>query len=590
MDPKPRPRICYRTIDETRLQAALTAGFDPWVAKIMASRPSALGMSIEDILLPKLKTLDNPEKLPDIARASERLIRAFENNEVIGVETDHDCDGQTSHAVIYSALTEFLGHPEARVKSYIGHRLKEGYGLSEKVVERILMDEPRPTLVITADNGSSDEPRIARLKEHGIDVIVTDHHEIPQEGIPQSAYAVINPIRSDSNYPDRAIAGCMVAWLFMAYVRQQWALRQEIEISSLASLLDFVAVGTIADCVSMAKSRNNRAVVNYGMKLIERAMRPCWQALKPFLSDPLSSEDLGFKIGPLLNSDGRLACAFGSVSFLLAKDLDEAERWTEHLQLQNQERKAIQDKMSQDAIIQAKKQYQEGRSGLCLFLENGHPGVHGICASRVKEAFGRPVVIFSPKNEDPDRLTGSARSIDGLHLRQVLQTIHDMAPDVIERFGGHQGAAGLSLYRHNLEVFSTLFEAAVSQKVDPNALGPVIYVDGALPISELNYPYIKKLVSQLEPFGREFEPPLFEVFGKVISLTPVGKQGIHARLGLVVEELWLETIWFSARENKDDPWPVMVGEQVRAIYSPKLQIFRGESKVSCQVVDVRAVA
>lgn len=586
MELKPPPRICYRTLDEARYQSALEAGFDPWVAKIVASRPGVHEMSVEDILSPKLKTLDNPSLLPDITRACDRLILALENNEVIGVETDHDCDGQTSHAVIYLALTEYLNHPLERTKSYIGHRLKEGYGLSDKVVERILNDEPRPSLVITADNGSSDEPRIAKLKEAGIDVIVTDHHEIPSEGIPLSAYAVINPIRPDSVYPDRAIAGCMVAWLFMAAVRQQWAQKTQKEIPSLAGLLDFVAVGTIADCVSMAKSRNNRAVVSYGMKLIDKATRPCWKALKPFLSTPLSSEDLGFKIGPLLNSDGRLSCAFGSVSFLLAKDKEEAERWTEHLQIQNQERKAIQDVMSKAALLQAAQQYQAGRNGLCIFLEEGHSGVHGICASRIKEAFGRPVVIFSPKNEDPDRLAGSARSIDGLHLRQVLQTIHDRAPNVIERFGGHQGAAGLSLFRNQLEAFSELFEAIVTERVEPKALGPVIFVDGALPVEHLNYSYIEKLVSQLEPFGREFEPPLFEVFGKVISITPVGKQGIHARLGLVVDEIWLETIWFSARESKERPWPVAIGDEVRALYSPKLQTFRGEAKVSCQVAHV----
>jgi single-stranded-DNA-specific exonuclease len=476
MTNKPLPQIIYRKMDDAYYQAACEAGYDPLAAQIVASRPISQTVPIESIFAPKLKFLDHPEKLPDLDIACERLYKAIENQEIIGIETDHDCDGQTSHAVIFTALTECFGYPENKIRSYIGHRLKEGYGLSEKVMERMLADDPRPSVIITADNGSSDEARIAILQSQGIDVIVTDHHEIPIEGIPQSAFAVINPIRHDSTYPDKAIAGCMVAWLVMAALRQKIMQHRQITLPSLANILDFVAVGTIADCVSMAKSQNNRAVVAYGMKLIEQGKRPCWQVLKPLLSQPLSSEDLGFKIGPLLNSDGRLACAFGSVSFLLAKTLEEASKWVTHLQAQNQERKSIQDKLSQAALLQAKQQYAQGRQSLCIFLEDGHAGVHGICASRVKEAFGRPVIIFSPKEAEPGCIAGSGRSIEGLHLREVLQEIQN-AESLIERFGGHQGAVGLSLLKENFERFSECFETMVRKRIDERSLGPKIFVD-----------------------------------------------------------------------------------------------------------------
>ena len=589
MTNKPEPLIAYREMDTQCYQSVCDAGVDPMVARILASRPLDPRLNWERILSPKLKFLDHPQKLPDIDKACDRLLLAMENGEIIGIETDHDCDGQTSHAVLFCALTECLGYPPEKIRSYIGHRLKEGYGLSDKVVDRILIDDPRPTLIITADNGSSDEERIARLKSHQIEVIVTDHHEIPQEGIPLSAIAVINPIRVDSDYPDKYIAGCMVAWLLMAALRQKLIEKEGVERPSLSHLLDFVAVGTVADCVSMAKSQNNRAVVAYGMKLIDNALRPCWQVLKPLLSQPFSSEDLGFKIGPLLNSDGRLACAFGSVSFLLAPNQEVAAKWIVHLQEQNQDRKSIQDKMTRDAMTQASTQYLKGQRGLCLFLEEGHPGVHGISASRVKDAFGRPVIIFSPKVGEPETLTGSGRSVEGLHLREALQCIADQA-SIIERFGGHQGAAGVSIKRVHFEQFSLLFEETVGKMIDNHQLGPKILIDGDLSGEKLSYDFIKKLYDQLEPFGREFEPPIFEVHAKVISFHSIGEKGVHLRVRLKTKEGEMEAVWFNARGSKEESWPIREGEIGQVIYSPRAQIFRHEKRLSCQIIHIKLLS
>jgi len=583
MKTHPSPTIKQRIINPAREKEALAVGFDPFLARIIAARPFLATEGPLEMLSPKLRTLDPPQGLADMERAVTRLVSALENQEIIGIETDHDCDGQTSHAVIYSALTTFFKHPSTSIRSYIGHRLKEGYGLSEAVAERILKDTPSPSLVITADNGSSDEIRIARLRERGIDVIVTDHHEIPQEGIPASAYAVINPTRQDSHYPDRLIAGCMVAWLFMAAVRQALIAKGK-EIESVASCLDFVAVGTIADCVSIARSRNNRAVVTYGMKLIEQGLRPCWEVLLPNLSFPLSSEDLGYKIGPLLNSDGRLACAFGSVSFLLAPDRESAKRWVAHLQVQNEERKAIQKKITQLAIESAWEQLEQNKKSLCIFLEEGHAGVHGISASRIKDLFGRPVILLCPKAQTSHLLTGSARSVEGLHLREVLQAIDQNYPGILHRFGGHQGAAGLTLHRDKLACFIKAFEEIVQERLSADQIGPILLTDGAFPMEKLGLTFIKKLFSQLEPFGREFEPPVFEVTGKLLSLTPMGKTKTHARLGMAVGENWFEGVWFGCRMEAKDPWPVALGEKIKCVFSPKLQVFRGEPQLSCQVI------
>lgn len=579
----PKPKIRRRAIDVTRERIAREAGFDEIVARVIAGRPFSEKESPRDLLSPKLKTLDPPFSLADIEKASTRVALAIEKGEIIAIETDHDCDGQTSHAVIFTALTQHFGHPAAKIQSFIGHRLKEGYGLSEAVAKRILAQEPRATLVITADNGSSDEVRIALLKSEGIDVIVTDHHEIPLEGIPKSAFAVINPTREDCQYPDRFIAGCMVAWLLMAAVKHKLEHRRQSKILSLASCLDFVAVGTIADCVSIARSRNNRAVVAYGMQLIEQATRPCWRALLPLLSLPLSSEDLGFKIGPLLNSDGRLACAFGSVSFLLAGTNQEAQEWVAHLQNQNQERKAIQDRITTLALEQACVQYKAGKMSLSVYLEEGHAGVHGISASRLKDAFGRPVIIFCPKSENPALVTGSARSVDGLHLREALEAVNQRAPNLLASFGGHQGAAGLSLERGRLEQFSSLFEQVVLEKVTPCAIGPVILTDGELPAELLNLEYMETLLSLLNPFGREFEPPQFEAKAIILTIKLMGEKKNHARLGLMMDEMWFEAVWFNCCEEGQMP-SVQEGDKVSIVYSPKLQTFRRERQLKCQIV------
>ncbi|MCX7122277.1 MAG: DHH family phosphoesterase, partial [Gammaproteobacteria bacterium] len=336
-----KTRILRRPVNQVVFDALVQHKIDPFLAKIIAARPipehpkQAMG-----IFEGRLSDLSSPFLLQDMNQAVARIQEAILKKQHIAIETDHDCDGQTSHAVLMRALIDILGHSANHVHSFIGHRMQEGYGLSDALADRILNHSVKIDLVITADNGSSDELRIARLKAAGIEVIVTDHHGIPAEGIPASAYACINPTREDCAFPDPYIAGCMVAWLLMAAVRRTMVDAGDLpkNTASLTDLLDFVAVGTVADCVSMARSLNNRVVVQYGLQKINQFTRPAWQALRPLLKNSLvTPEDLGFLIGPLLNSDGRLSDALGSVSFLLAPDIASASRWVENLFQQNQE-------------------------------------------------------------------------------------------------------------------------------------------------------------------------------------------------------------------------------------------------------------
>lgn len=581
----PAPKIQARTRDILVEQRALEQGLHPLLARILAGRPlpKSLDEDITQIIAPRLAWLINPLRMCDMQRACERVADAVMRGEVIGLETDHDCDGQTSHAVLHYNLVQRFGHKPELVRSYIGHRLTEGYGLSAKVAERILQDNPRPTLVITADNGSTDEERIKLLLAEGIEVIVTDHHQLPLAGPPASAYACLNPTRSDCEYGDPYIAGCMVAWLLMSATRNELVQRGHLPASTpkLEDSLDYVAVGTVADCVSMARSCINRAIVAYGLKLINSSNKPCWQVIRGFVNGPLFAEDLGFKVGPLLNSDGRLASAFGSVSFLLAPNLSEAQQWLQHLQEQNTQRKALQNNITQLGMLEAVTQINVGKSGLCIYLPDGHSGVHGISASRIKDAFGRPAVFLAPKQNEEHLLTGSIRGIEGFHVAQALRNIMQLKPGLLLAGGGHAAAGGVTLRKEDYELFAQVFEEEARSQLGVRALGPVIFTDGELDIAWLDQ-NILQILRTLEPYGREFEAPIFEVKGVLTEFRVIG-DGRHARVALQVKDKRLQGVWFNFRANEQEEFIWQSGLEVTCILSVRANNFGGVERCEIQV-------
>lgn len=583
----PSPVIRQRPLKTSIFEHFQQQGIDPILSRLMASR---FPMEGEWQLLwqPKVSNLNYPHLLKNIEQAAWRIVHAMDQGQIIALETDHDCDGQTSHAVLWSALVECFAYPEHKVISFIGHRLEEGYGLSEALMNRILQHQPRPNLVITADNGSSDEARIKILAEQGIEVIVSDHHEIPMSGIPKSAFAVVNPSQEGCLYPDKSIAGCMVAWLLMAQVRACYLQRGQ-KVPSLAPLLDFVAVGTIADCVSLGTSINNRAVVRYGMQWIEKGSRPCWRAIKPLLKGGrLRSEDLGFVIGPLLNSDGRLSDAMTSVSFLLSKTDEEANNWVQHLLKQNQVRKQIQRQLTEQAMRQAAQQVSQGSHSVCVFLEEGHSGVHGISASRLKDAFGRPTVLFSPKLGYPHLMTGSARSIEGFHIREAFERAIQRIPQGVIGFGGHAGAAGITLEKSVFSDFQQAFEGVCREQLLPDDMGPVIWSDGVLPEEYWNLSFFYELESALHPFGRGFEAPVFETEARILQWQKVG-DGTHLKLVVKLDSgLRYSAIWFQALKHAEAPLPIEVGGRVRLLFRLMANVFRNEENLDLQVVHLLA--
>ena len=586
-----RPRILPRPRDAALYARAQREGLSELQARILAGRLKGFTGELAPLVSPSLRHLAHPERLADGRRAAERIARAVVDGEHIGILTDYDVDGITSHVVIRRTLVELFGVPEAKLHSLIGHRIHDGYGISLPLVERTLALTPRPSLVITADCGSSDEPRIARLAAEGIDVVVSDHHALPVEGPPPSAHACVNPTREDCDYPDPTIAGCMVAWLTMSLARSvliEWGVLPEAT-PKLSPWLSYVALGTVADCVSLGGSPANRAVVTHGLALINRMEAACWRAMAERLgadSVPFDAETLGFQMGPRINARSRLDDPYAALHFMLAADDATAARHLETLDQDNQSRKAIEADMAEEARALALPALAADEPAVVVFLESGHPGVQGIVASRLVQAYGRPALVLTPAAA-PGMLTGSGRSIEGLHLRDALQRTFELVPEALPRFGGHRGAAGVGVPVDRLEAFKAAFLKAVREQLGEAELYPTILTDGELAPHQLSLATLDELQA-LGPYGREFEPPLFQGEFLVERLRPVGADGTHLMLELSSGPASLKAIWFRALTPGEMP-AFGVGDRLRCAFKLNRNRWRGRESLQLMVEHAEAL-
>lgn len=589
-----QPIFQPRTLNPAVLDQAQKMGLDPLLARILAGRIRGDGFNLTGIVSPALKHIAPPGRLKDSEKAAERIARAIVNGERIGLLTDYDVDGITSHVVLYRALTELFAVPAALISSLIGHRINDGYGVSAGLIGRILEQEQLPDIIITADCGSSDEARLVLLKQAGIEVIVTDHHALPEEGAPVSAYAVVNPTQQDCDYPDATIAGCMVSWLVMAQVRDLLIRQGRLPADSpkLSFLLGYVALGTVADCVSLGESAINRAVVDIGLNLINRFDLPCWRAIRKLLrkeGELFNAETLGFQLGPRINARGRLDDPYAALHYMLAVNDHQAEHYLAILDQDNEDRKAIEQEMVRDAFELVQPQLAENYQGLAVFLENGHAGVQGIVASRLTQKTGKPSIVLCPAL-NPDHLSGSARSVEGVHIRDVLQQVQQADPQLMVKFGGHKGAAGLTLNREGLALFQSHFNQAVCQALNNTDLEPVIKIDAQLQAPDINESFWQ-LLQQLQPYGREFEAPCFSGHFLVEQLRPVGADQSHLQLLLSDPEgkQAVKGIWFKALAGKQTI-DFSEGDIIEAAFQLSLNEFRGRRSIQLMLEHARRTA
>ena len=438
--------------------------------------------------------------LADALRASKRVL-------VVG---DFDADGATSCALAVRGL-RMLGMQN--VDFLIPNRFDYGYGLTPEIVE--VARGRAPDLIVTVDNGISSHEGVEAARSAGIEVLITDHH-LPGDTLP-NATVIVNPNQPDDHFPSKCIAG--VGVMFYVLLATRARLREERWFATaaepnLATLLDLVALGTVADLVPLDK--NNRLLVAQGLQRIRTGRTQCGiQALLRVAGrDPrvITASDLSFAIAPRLNAAGRLTDMSVGVRALLCDKDEEADRLAHTLDDLNQQRRAIESDMHAEAVAILEEMDEltsEGElpTGLCLYNECWHPGVIGIVASRVKASLHRPVIIFAP---DADAcLRGSARSIDGFHIRDALEVVNAGNPGLILKFGGHAMAAGLTIRAADLQTFRELFNAVAVSSLSTEQLEGVVLSDGALEANQLDLKLADEL-NRAGPWGQAFPEPMFD--------------------------------------------------------------------------------
>ena len=508
-----------------------------------------------------LQSLVSPQSLMDIDKAAQRVADAVASQQRILIIGDYDADGATSVALCKLALSAMGAEA---VEFLVPDRFQFGYGLSVAIVA--IAQSLKPDLIITVDNGISSIDGVAAANVAGIDVIVTDHHLAGRE-LP-AAYAIVNPNRGDCDFPSKSIAGVGVAYYLLSWVRHTLRQRQWFDASrrpepNLGQFLDLVALGTVADVVPL--DRNNRILVHQGLlRMRQGHTRPGIRALAEVGKrdlNQLSAQDLGFAIGPRLNAAGRLQDMSVGIRCLLADDLTTARLLAQELDGLNKDRREIEQDMVADAeLLLAQASKIDDAKGIAVYHERFHQGVVGIVAGRLRERLHRPAIVFADSSEGvAGEIKGSARSIDGLNIRDALDTIATRYPGLLIKFGGHAMAAGLSLKRVHFERFRIIFDQVVAELLSEDALSAKCFVDGGLSAQELTLETVHTLFNA-GPWGNGFPEPAFCDDFDLISQRVVGAQ--HLKLVLRKGRRLIDAIAF--RQPPIDP----AVQELRVVYRP----------------------
>lgn len=525
----------------------------PLLARLYAHRGVLCAEEVDH----SLRNLTPGDAFRGLPRAAELLDEAILRGRSILVVGDYDVDGATSTALMCLGLRAMGA---ARVDYLVPSRFETGYGLTPEVVA-IAQERHAPDVLVTVDNGVSAIRGVRAARAAGMQVIVTDHH-LPGFVLPD-ADALVDPNLPGETFPVKSLAGVGVAFYVLSELRRRLRGRghfsdQATDGPNLAAWLDLVALGTVADVVPL--ERDNRILVEQGLRRIRQgACRPGIIALLEVAKRSparATSADLGYAVAPRLNAAGRLAEMSLGIECLLADDPVRAREIALELDGINRERREIEAGMQVRAldlldVLMAGLEGRDPPQGLCLFDPDWHQGVIGILASRIRERLHRPVIVFARGGNG--EIKGSARSIPGLHIRDVLEEIAARHAGVIGRFGGHAMAAGLSLPEENLALFRECFEGAVGRHLDPADLTGVIRSDGPLGAEEFTVENAA-LLRDAAPWGQGFDEPLFDGEFRLLERRVVGQDGRHLRLTLCPAdaELRLNAIIFN---HDPDEWP-----------------------------------
>ncbi|ENV31801.1 single-stranded-DNA-specific exonuclease RecJ [Acinetobacter gerneri] len=544
-------------------------GVSNFIAEILARRGVAsaqeLDLKLKYLLAPNLKGLET---------AIDLLDQALDQQQKIVVVGDYDADGATSTALMILVLRE-MG---ANIEYLVPDRFKYGYGLTAAIAD-LAFTSHQPDLLITVDNGISSHEGVAQAQQHGMKVIITDHH-LTTKATPQ-AEAVVNPNQLGCDFPSKALAGVGVAFYLLANLSSYRA-KIGKSTAKIAQYLDLVALGTYADVASL--DLNNRILVDAGLKRIQQ--NQCRIGISALLdiagreSQSLKAQDLGFVLGPRINAAGRMETMDIGIECLLAENTEQAYFYAKQLNQLNLDRRQVETQMKQEALTELAKLDLDADAlpaALVMFEAHWHQGVIGIVAGRLKEQFHRPSIVFA-QDQDGVHIKGSARSIDGIHIRDSIEKVAEQYPHLVKFFGGHAAAAGLTIRKEHFEEFKMVFTNLIAEMNEELFLA-TLWTDGELPDDALQLSTVQQ-IDDMGPWGQKFPHPVFEGNFKVIDYRWLKEAHLKLRLALQGGRS-VDAIAFNARTQFDyDP----MQDQVHLVYELDKNQFNGNTSLQLRVI------
>lgn len=536
----------------------------PCISALLQRKGFACADDVSAFLQPRLSSLADPFLLPNVPAAVERILAAIDRAERIVLFGDYDVDGVTSLALLHEMLRAYGAGPEL----FLPLRMEEGYGLSRESLERC-WEEHRPQLLIAVDCGTSSVAEIEELRRRGTDVIVLDHHE-PKSALPDCV-AVVNPKISEECAFRYLCSAGVVFKLCHALLKTR-----PLPDFDLKSRLDLVALGTVADIVPL--HGENRIFVHHGMRELGRSRRIGLRKLMEVagVRAPISTEDIGFRLGPRLNAAGRLATAEKALRLLLASDESEATELATFLDLQNRERQTVEKQTFAAADEQIAAAFDPARDAAIVVGARGwHPGVLGIVASRLVRKYHRPAIVIGIDSEGIGK--GSGRSIEGLSLVEALTRCDKW----LEKYGGHEMAAGLTIREENLAAFSEAFRSAARELLSDEQLQPCIHLDHELTLAELNADLLE-WHEALQPFGAGNAQPIFLAREVEPAIEPRVLKDKHLLLRLRQRNYRTRAIFFDGAGETlpKPPWDIAFRVQAEE--------YEGERRLAVRIQALRA--
>ena len=541
-------------------------GISFFFSKLLVSRGLSDINQVKEFLSPTLDKLPNPFLLKGMEKSVERIIQAIESSEKIAIYGDFDCDGITSTAILY----DFLKRVEGNTVFYNPQRIEEGYGINFKSIEKLSSEGV--TLIISTDCGISENEVVEKSKTLNIDFIITDHHTAPE--ILPEAVSIVNPKQADCEYPFKEICAAGVVFNLIMALRSELRKREHFEFikePNLKRYLDLVAIATIAD--SMPITNINRIFVSNGLNEIPKTDKKGLLALiRNNDKKKYSTRDVSFQVAPKINAAGRVGKATNAVKLLVEENPEEINSLVAIIDQDNSRRQKIQEQVLTEAISMSKDIIKEDkdRNSLVLSSEEWHPGVIGIVASKISENFSRPCAIISLKNGIGK---GSLRTRSNINLYQVLKECES----TLVQYGGHSGAAGITIDNNEIENFSKIFESSVQNYEHKEEER---FPDIDLDFDEINSKTLIDL-QRMEPFGRENENPTFVTHNLKIKSKKILKEK-HLEIFLEKDETVRRAIWFNFSKQLN------VGETVDIIYRIQKDNYSNYSNISLIVEDLRS--